>query len=123
MLKLDTSRRFLATLLALALFLGGASQTFASISMAQCAAMSMTDSMSMSNMQDDGAGTPHHGMPCTDSGTDCVWVAGCMTVFTAPLPERFAFPLAHRDDGVEISTISGSSRSIPPPLPPPISFV
>jgi hypothetical protein len=123
MVKVDTPRWFLSALLALALLLGGASQAFASIAMAQCASMSMTDSMSMSNMQDSGPAKADHGMPCTDAANDCVWGAGCMIVFAAPLPERFAFSLAHRDDGMEISTMSGSSRSTPPPLPPPISLV
>ena len=123
MLKLDTSRRLLAILLAFALFLGGASQAIASTAMMQCAmSMSADDSMSMSSMADDGMSQGEHGMPCPASGIDCVWTAGCMAAPAIPLAEAGATGIAHAGDRFEISSMSGSSRSIRPALPPPISL-
>ena len=123
MLKLDTSRRLLAILLAFALFLGGASQAIASTAMMQCMmSMSADDSMSMSSTADDGMSKADHGMPCPASGIDCVWTAGCMTAPAIPLAEAGVIGVAHAGDRFEISSMSGSSRSIRPALPPPISL-
>ena len=122
MLKLDAARRFLAIFVALTLFLGGASQTFASIAMVQCAmSMSEDDGLSMSPMADDGMGQGEHGMPCPTSGFDCVWTAGCMAAPAIPLAEATAMNAAHAGDRFEISSMCGSSRAIRPALPPPIS--
>jgi hypothetical protein len=124
MRKLDTARRLLATFLALALFLGGASQAIASIAMVQCAmSMSADDSMSMSSSTDDGMSQGEHGMPCPTSGLDCVWTTGCMAAPAIPLAEATAMSVAHAGDRFEISSLCGSSRSIRPALPPPISLV
>ena len=123
MLKLDTARRLLATLLALALFLGGASQGIASTAMLQCAVnMSADEPMSMSSMADDGMSQGEHGMPCPASGMDCVWMTGCMAAPAIPLAEARAIGVAHAGDRFEISSMGGSSRSIRPALPPPISL-
>ena len=123
MLKLDTARRLLAILLALALFLGGASQAIASTAMMQCAmGMSADDSMSMSSTADDGMSQVEHGMPCPASGFDCVWTAGCMAAPVISLTQAAAINVAHPGDRFEIASISGSSRSIRPALPPPISL-
>jgi hypothetical protein len=124
MLKLDTARRLLATLLTLALFLGGASQAIASTAMMQCAmSMSADDSMSMSSSADDGMSQGEHGMPCPAPGVDCVWTAGCMAAPAIPLAETGAIGVAHAGDRFEISSMGGSSRSIRPALPPPITLV
>jgi len=123
MLKLNTSRRLLATFLAFALFLGGVSQTVASTAMMQCAmSMPADDSMSMSSMSDDGMSKAEQGMPCPASGIDCVWTAGCMAAPAIPLAEAGAIRVAHAGDRFEISSMGGSSRSIRPALPPPISL-
>ena len=121
-MKVDTTRRFLAIFLALALFLGGASQVIASTAMMQCAmSVSADESMSMSSMADDGMSQGEHGMPCPASGMDCVWMTGCMAAPAIPLAEARAIGVAHADDRFEISSLGGSSRSIRPALPPPIS--
>jgi hypothetical protein len=122
MLTLICQRRLIATVLALTLVLSSATQVFASIAMAQCASMSMSDSMAMPDMQDDAIPMVDHGKPCTDAGMDCVWAAGCVTAFAAPASQGLVFAIVHRGDKVEISVISGSSRSIPPALPPPITL-
>jgi len=123
MLKLDTARRLLASFLALALFLGGASQAIASIAMVQCAmSMSEDDSISMSSSAGDGMSQGEHGMPCPTSGFDCAWTAGCMAAPAIPLAEGTAMNIAHAGDGFEISSVCGSSRAIRPALPPPISL-
>ena len=123
MLKLDTARRLLATFLAVALFLGGASQVIASTAMMQCAmSMSADESMSMSSMADDGMGQGEHGMPCPAAGFDCMWTAGCMAAPAIPLAEATAMKVAHPDGRFEITSMGGSSRSIRPALPPPISL-
>jgi hypothetical protein len=122
MLKLDSARRFLAILVALALFLGGASQAIASTAMMQCTmSMSADDSMSMSSMADNGMSNAGHGMPCPASGLDCVWTAGCMAAPAIPLSEAYAIGVAHPADRFEIASMGGNSRSIRPALPPPIS--
>ena len=119
MLKLNTARRLLATLLAFALFLGGASQVVASTAMMQCAmSMSADDSMSMSSMADDGMSKAEHGMPCPASCIDC-----CMAAPVIPPADATATNIAYHGDCFEILPLGGSSRSIRPALPPPISLV
>jgi len=121
MLKLDISRRFLAILVALALFLGSASQAIAATAMMPCMMSTAgDDSMPMSSSADDGMSQGDHGMPCPASGTDCVWTAGCMAAPAIPLAEVRTTGIAHSGDRFEISSVCGSSRSIRPALPPPI---
>src|SRR6266852_6029590 len=109
MLKLDIARRFLAILVALALFLGSASQAIASTAMMPCMMnMSTDDSMSMSSSADDGMGQGEHGMPCPTSGLDCVWTAGCVAAPAISLAEVRPTGVAHSGDRFEISTVCGS---------------
>ena len=123
MLELNAARRFLAIFVALALFVGGASQVIASTAMMQCAmSMSADESMSMSSMADDGIGQGEHGMPCPAAGFDCMWTAGCMTAPAIPLAEATAMNVAHAGGRFEISSVRGISRPIRPALPPPISL-
>jgi hypothetical protein len=122
MLKVDFARRLLASFLALVLFLGGASQAIASVAMVQCAmSMPADDGMSMTSMADDGMSQGEHGMPCPASGLDCVWT-GCIAPPAMPLAEITPMSVAHDGDRFEISSMGGSSRSIRPALPPPISL-
>jgi hypothetical protein len=121
MCSLRILRQTLSLMLTLAFVLGGASQAFASTAMVPCAmSMSADDSMAMSAMSDPGMGNAEHGMPCPDSGIDCMGLAGCMTAPAIFSAEQGAIGVALPGDRFEISAMSGSSRSVRPALPPPI---
>jgi hypothetical protein len=46
-----------------------------------------------------------------------------MALFVAPMLERHLSVVALPGQKVDISAITGNGRSIPPPIPPPISLV
>lgn len=121
MFQLGRMRRLFATILALTLMLGGASQALASITMLHCAMnMPASEPLSMSATDMDGMSKAPHGTPCTSSDTEC---ALCMALFVAPSFENHLLVVGIPGHKVEISAITGRGRSIPPALPPPITLV